>query len=287
MAKFVPDVKTQRWVVVAPDRVSRPMEIGKMGGDVCPFCEGDESLTPPELFRVGGGQPNGPGWKIRVVPNKFPITDFHEVIIHSPDHARDIEELPFDQVKALIFTYHQRFLANAENGQVMIFCNHGQHAGASNPHPHSQLVVLPKQINLDTLTREPINNIVSEGKCLTTYCPDFSQWPYEVWISPKTKGLSFGQATEEELTELSSTLQWVLQQLKLRHQKEPNLRLIGESFDYNFYIYHGIDWYVRVIPRFVHRAGFELGTGLLVNIKDPVIVAKELAELPENSTGQI
>lgn len=285
MANFVPDIKTQRWVVVAPGRLARPDDIGKMGANVCPFCEGNESLTPPELYRDGTGEPNTKGWNIRVVPNKFPITDYHEVFVHSPDHIRDIEELPFEQVRKLIATYKERFVFHMNHGQVLIFCNHGQHAGASNPHPHSQLVVLPKQINLDALSREPITNIVSSGKLLTSYCPDFSQWPYEVWISPKTSGFTFGQITDEEVIELAQTLQWTIQQLKARHQTDPKLQSLGEDFNYNFYIYHGLDWYVRIIPRFIHRAGFELGTGLQVNIKDPVEAAKELASLP--STNEV
>ncbi len=47
---------------------------------------------------------------------------------------------------------------------------------------------------------------------------------------------------------------------------------------YNFYIYHGSDWYLRIIPRLIHRAGFELGTGLSVNIVDPTNAAKEYKE---------
>lgn len=79
MAKYVPDVKTQRWVIVSPTRTKRPdsvseekkTEPAKTG---CPFCTGNEAATPPEVYRIGNGEKDGPGWAVRVVPNKFPIT---------------------------------------------------------------------------------------------------------------------------------------------------------------------------------------------------------------------
>ncbi|MCX7881589.1 MAG: DUF4931 domain-containing protein, partial [Patescibacteria group bacterium] len=101
---------------------------------------------------------------LRVIPNKYPITDFHEVIIHSPDHQKDIDELSLDHINLLFKAYRERYRFYKSKGQVMIFCNHGEHSGASLTHPHSQLVVIPSQINLDTLTREPLNNVVDENK---------------------------------------------------------------------------------------------------------------------------
>lgn len=278
MAKFVPDVKTQRWVVIAPGRTARLVEIGKTGKDICPFCEGNESVTPPELFRLGIGEPNAPGWKVRVVPNKFPITDFHEVIIHSPDDEKDVDRLELSQVQLVIEAYRQRFLENQKNGQVLIFCNHGESAGASLRHPHSQLVVVSNQISLDTLIREPFKNIISENTFFVTYCPDFSQWPYEVWIAPKTTGSMFGEIKDNEISDLAAILQSVLMRLRDKYFEGSTPKVAKEEdFTYNYYIYHGQDWYLRIIPRFVHRAGFELGTGLQVNIKDPTEAAKELS----------
>src|SRR3989338_8643611 len=132
MAKFVPDVKTQRWIVISQTRIDRPddareIEAGK--DKVCVFCPGHESMTPPEIMRVGEGEKDKPGWRIRVIPNKYPITDVHEVIIHSPDHKRDIEDFDDEHNIALLKIYRQRFQAHSNDGQVMIFCNHGELAG--------------------------------------------------------------------------------------------------------------------------------------------------------------
>lgn len=267
MAKFVPDITTSRWVVIAPGRVARPKEIDhKKQKRICPFCKGNESLTPPEIYRVGDGAPNTPGWKVRVVPNKFPITDLHEVIIHSPDDLKDLDELPKEQVELIFQTFRGRYQANSPHGNVLIFNNHGEHAGASLLHPHSQLVVIPHQITLEAITFEPFQNVVLENTHFTVYCPDFSQWPYEVWISPKVRNKTFGEISDEQISDLVGILQDILRKFHKRFEKP----------QYNFYIYHGKDWYLRIIPRLVHRAGFELGTGLSVNIVDPSDAAEEL-----------
>lgn len=287
MAKFVPDINTSRWVVIAPSRVERPQDRqetidNRPKTKICPFCEGNENLTPPEIWRVGGeGYWNKPGWRVRVVPNKFPITDIHEVIIHSPDDEKDIAELPLEQVNLIIQVYRERYLARKEDGQVLIFNNHGPRAGASLKHPHSQLVVLPRQINMDTLAREPLNNLVWENSLFSVYCPDFSQWPYEVWIVPKKEeDKDFSQLENAEISELGEVLQITLQNLKLISVTEKLKKINKEAdFNYNYYIFHGKNWYLRIIPRFIDRAGFELGTGLSVNIIDPEIAAEELAKL--------
>jgi UDPglucose--hexose-1-phosphate uridylyltransferase len=247
---------------------------------VCPFCEGNEATTPPEVYRIGPGEKDKPGWQVRVVPNKFPITDVHEVIIHSPDDEKDIEDLPLEQVGRILSTYRDRYRAHENDGQVLIFCNHGLHAGASLKHPHSQLVVVPKQINLDALSREPIANIVEENTFFVTYCPDFSQWPFELWIAPKSKTGKFDDTTDEELKDLAGIHQRALQKIRKIYD-DPNYKHVRSDapFGYNYYIYHGQNWYVRIIPRFIHRAGFELGTGLNVNVIDPIEAAVLFASI--------
>jgi UDPglucose--hexose-1-phosphate uridylyltransferase len=283
MAKYVPDVKTQRWVIIAPARSQRPDQSHAVHPEAlakgCAFCAGNESLTPPEVYRIGSGGKNEPGWQVRVVPNKYTITDIHEVIIHSPSHNDDLEHLPVDQVTMILTAYRDRYRAHESDGQVIIFCNHGFHAGASLTHPHSQLVVVPKQINLDSLSREPVANIVGESASFITYCPEFSQWPYETWIAPKTQNTIFGDTQDVDLPDLASTMQTVLQKLEkiyIASTIKPKDRS-DNVFVYNYYIYHGQNWFIRIIPRFIHRAGFELGTGLNVNVVDPVEAAKEIS----------
>jgi UDPglucose--hexose-1-phosphate uridylyltransferase len=288
MARFIPDINSRRWVVIAPRRAMRPGEpmATKEEKETCPFCEGNEYLTPKEVYRFGGeGNWNKPGWRVRVVPNRFPITDIHEVIIHSPSHTKEIEDLSGEQVVLILNILRQRYQEHRERGQVLIFNNHGREAGASLRHPHSQLVVVPNQIKLDVLAREPVRNLVLDNHFFVAYCPDFSQWPYEVWIAPKKNPgeacevngevgcelseENFGDISREAIEALATLLKRILRVLVDKFDVDP-------EDPYNFYISPGGDWYLRIIPRLIERAGFELGTGLHVNICDPEKAAREL-----------
>lgn len=289
MAKYVPDVTTNRWIIIAEGRTKRPQQPeGVNVNKICVFCPGFEKMSGTEVYRVGPGEPNGPNWQVRVIANKYPITDFHEVIVHSPDDQKDIEKLPLEQVHKILIAYRDRYNFHSKNGHVIIFNNTGEDAGASITHPHSQLVVIPKQINIDALTLEPITNVVVDHKHFTVFCPDFSQWPFEVWIAPKRRNEYFGQISAEAMSDFAAVLQDILRRM-LAHLLEgehfhPGVPMITfkRGPAYNFYIHHGQDWYVRIIPRLVHRAGFELGTGLSVNIIDPSDAAEILKEEVKN-----
>ena len=261
---YLKDEKTGRVVVFAPERVGRPAESGKING--CPFCVGNENLTPPLIMQKTDADGK---WLIRAFPNKFPITEIHEVVVHSPDHEKDIEDLPVAQVELILKTYRERFNVLINQGQVLIFCNHGKIAGASLTHPHSQITVIPPEISFNVLYKQPIANIIWESQKFAAYCPDFSQWPYEVWLAPLTADGGFGNITDEQINDLAPLYQKSLQALR---------KVTGEPFVYNSYIHHIHDWYLRIIPRQVYRAGFELGTGLAVNTIHPADAAKKLRE---------
>lgn len=284
MSKYVPDVISHRWVIIASQRLARPEETGKKSKKkkICPFCEKNELLAPEEVLRIGKGDVNKPGWQVRVISNKYPITDYHEVIVHSPDHEKNVENLSEKQIGSILRAYRARFNYYRKMGQVLIFCNNGEHAGSSMDHPHSQLVVIPGQINLDTLAKEPLNNVVQDTKYFTTYCPDFSQWPYEVWIAPKEGKARFGDLNDDQLDEMATLMSQTLKQLKKIFDGH---KLTDMDFAYNYYIYPGHEWYLRIIPRFVHRAGFELGTGLNVNIVDPAEASLELRGIESKIVG--
>lgn len=296
MAKFVPDVTTNRWVIIAEGRSKRPSDPSTGSGQapvnkICVFCPGFEKIPGEELYRIGTGRAYEPGWQVRVIANKYPITDFHEVIIHSPDDKLDIDRLPLEQVHRILLTFRERYNANSKNGHVLIFNNVGEQAGASINHPHSQLVVIPKQINVDALALEPITNVVIDNKQFVVFCPEFSQWPFETWIAPKRRNEYFGQISSEAIGDLAVVLQESLKRLLLHlsggSHEHPGVPMVTfkEGPSYNFYIHFGQDWYIRIIPRLIHRAGFELGTGLSVNIMDPTDAAEILRqELPSSSS---
>lgn len=273
MTKFVPDISTKRWVIISPNRIGRRHDVKTPSKKECIFCEGNEKKTSAEVFRYGKGKSGEKGWDVRVITNKFPITDTHEVVIHSPKCITDFYKLSVKEVEKIFKVYRIRFNFHKKDGQVIIFCNNGERAGASIKHSHSQIVVLPNQINVDTLSREPLNNIIHENKYFNVYCPEFSQWPYEVWISPKKNATLFGDITDEEIRNLAKVLHKIIKKLKGIHKVE---KVPHKEFNFNYYIHSKENWYLRIIPRFVHRAGFELGTGLSVNIIDPSQAAEDL-----------
>jgi len=255
---------THSWVVLAPRRSKRPDE---SRGDIsfCPFCLGKEDDT--EVYRVGGEKGDS-NWQIRVVANKFPFAPIHEVIIHSPDHHKNFEELPDSQIELILKTYRQRFQVHKDKGQVYIFQNHGEKAGESLPHPHTQLAVVPGNIVLDMprlaiggelleLTRD---QVVHETTFFQLFCPKTSEWPDEVWVHPKKNSDFYGEISDEEISDLAFVLKRLIQIFSLRH---------GNEFPYNFYIYPGKNWYLRLIPRDKSLGGFEIGTGIYINTQDP------------------
>ena len=162
-----------RWVMVNVENPYLPEDFKIKpfhwkGEEGCPFCPGNEHLTPPEteVFSEAKRKPNEPGWKVRVVPNKYPalmieggahrrgvgIYDIsngigaHEVIIDSPYHYKDIPELSISEVEYIIKAYRSRSVDLRKDKRfkyILIFRNFGQDAGASLEHGHSQLIALP------------------------------------------------------------------------------------------------------------------------------------------------
>ena len=161
-----------RWVIIATERAKRPSDLlvekSRSKGGFCPLCPGNEDKTPPEVLaiREGNAQPDTPGWKLRVVPNKFPalITDgnlnkkadgiydkmngigSHEVIIETADHNATASTLSIDEFKTILLSYKQRIVElrkEARYKYLAIFKNYGENAGASLEHPHSQIIALP------------------------------------------------------------------------------------------------------------------------------------------------
>lgn len=161
-----------RWVIVDTDHPSHPKdyeyEPHRPQGGVCPFCYGNEAMTPPEIdaIREPNTHRNTPGWQVRVVPNKFPALEIegelekrglgiydmskgvgaHEVLIETPYHNKDISDLLNQEIEGFISMYCRRALDLAKDKRfkyIMVFKNFGAAAGASLEHPHTQMVALP------------------------------------------------------------------------------------------------------------------------------------------------
>lgn len=168
------DPVNRRWVIIAVERAKRPSDFVRkennsfQRSEICPFCEGQEHMTPPEIiaYRNHNTSPNTPGWWVRVVPNRFPALaiegDFnregvgiydrmngigaHEVIIETPVHNLQIPDMEVEQIKEIMWAYRERYLDLRKDKRfkyIMIFRNYGRTAGASLEHPHSQLIATP------------------------------------------------------------------------------------------------------------------------------------------------
>ncbi len=162
-----------RWVIISTERSKRPCDFHfeaepEVNSGKCAFCEGHEKDTPPEIFayRDNSSSPDTPGWRLRVVPNKFPALRVegdlersgegmfdrmngigaHEVIIETPEHLRNLTQLGPRAVEDVIWAYRDRIMDLKKDQRfryVLIFKNKGAAAGASLEHTHSQLIALP------------------------------------------------------------------------------------------------------------------------------------------------
>jgi UDPglucose--hexose-1-phosphate uridylyltransferase len=163
------DVATNDWVLFAPARARRPhphdtKSSRNTSGDRCPFCPGNEHLTPDEILRVDDGRG---AWSVRVVPNKFPALrasvppeqveigpvfrqmggyGVHEVVIESPEHSRSLPHQPLEQIERVLRVLRDRFVVLSADPQlraIVVFKNHGEGAGTSLAHPHWQIIATP------------------------------------------------------------------------------------------------------------------------------------------------
>ncbi len=174
-----------RWVIISTERAKRPDQFGgaavekeELGlGEKCPFCEGNESMTPPEIYalRRPKSAPNTPGWDVRVVPSISPLLQIegnldrhghgmydlmnargaHEVIIESPQHLRE-SQLSRDQVVKCVNVILDR-IQDLEKDPgikyVLVFKNYGQVAGGGHiKHARTQLIGTP--VNLKRVKEE-------------------------------------------------------------------------------------------------------------------------------------
>jgi UDPglucose--hexose-1-phosphate uridylyltransferase len=155
-----------RWVIIAPERAERPSAFLRQAPErddgVCPFCPGNESMTPPEVF---SRRENG-RWSLRVIPNRYPAlrteiqisrtgvgmfdsmagVGAHEVVIEASDHRATLADQPVEQIESVLRAWQERMVDLSRDVRlkaVVAFKNQGAPAGATLSHAHSQLIALP------------------------------------------------------------------------------------------------------------------------------------------------
>ena len=244
----------------------------------CPFCEGREDRTPPEVLALPRDRaPDTPGWQVRVVPNKFPAFERQEVVVHAPRHVQSIAELDRRQLELVAEAWRVRAEAAREAGQVLFaVINEGRAAGSSLPHSHSQLVWLDEEPPVsraerriacricDYLGREldEGTRVVEQRDGLVLLCPYAGRAPYECLIAPhEHEADGFGPRLGAAL-DLSAEV--------LRPLAEDAPRPM------NLWLHESGHWHLELLPRLTVFASLELGAGYFVNTIAPEDAAAQL-----------
>jgi UDPglucose--hexose-1-phosphate uridylyltransferase len=297
MSQLRHDPLSGRDVIVAEGRAARPTTFtpetaGDTGAAECPFCPGHEERTPPEVARVGGGDPNGPGWMVRAFPNLYPIVDAHEVVVLSPDHHRAFADLDEAQSTAVCRLLRDRVRALIEAGHPFGFAivNHLRGAGASIAHPHAQvfaLEVVPREVeqmlrrvedagvDLVQVDSAPEDLAVAHANGVTVWCPRASTARYQFRVAHEDAGARFDLAGDEVVDAVAVALRDALRRLRAVLGDVP-YNVVVQTAPRGAEPYH---WYVEVIPRVSVTAGFEQATGVLVNTMPPEAATTALREV--------
>ncbi|MDE2483642.1 MAG: galactose-1-phosphate uridylyltransferase [candidate division NC10 bacterium] len=329
MPQLRKDPITSRWVIISTERGKRPLDFPaapppKQLG-FCPFCPGNEDKTPPEImvYRKNGDLSDRKGWSLRVVPNKFPALQIegdldragegiydkmhglgaHEVIIESPNHNDVLSAMPEERIEDVLWAYRDRILDLKKDDRfqyILIFKNHGEQAGASLEHPHSQLIatpIVPKRAREEVdgakayfdykdrcifcdMIRQELQQelrVIARNDEFIAIAPFASRFPFETWILPRRHEPFFQDAQKHDMVSCSRMLKEVLGKM--------NQVLIDPPYNYLIHSlplqetevnhYH---WHIEIMPTLAKVAGFEWGTGFYINPVLPEDAAKHLRE---------
>jgi UDPglucose--hexose-1-phosphate uridylyltransferase len=317
-------------VIISTERGKRPMDFdqkpAKREGRFCPFCVGNEDKTPPEIlaFRQNGSAPNSPGWDVRVVPNKFPALQIegdldrraegifdkmngigaHEVVIETTSHEAELSELGEDHVALIVRTYIERLNDLKKDRRfryILVFKNHGEAAGASLEHAHTQLIATPiipirvveeirgaeshfemkeRCIFCDVIQQELTDQkrIVSVGSAFVALEPFAPRFPFETWILPRQHSSSFEQLDAEGIKLFARALKETLTRLN-RALSNPPYNFVIHTAPCHSQAIESFHWHVELMPKLTRVAGFEWGTGFYINPTPPEDAARYLREI--------
>lgn len=327
------------WTIISTERSRRPVEV--ISKDLieerhCPFCEGREAETTGEIYAVRkpGTAPDSPGWQVRVVKSKSPLLipdrDFgrygrgmydlmegvgtHELIIESPAHKHDLDELSVPELKQVISVYIHRLNELEKDPRfkyALLFKNHGLISGSARDiirHSRSQLIatpITPKRVKeellatkkyferhercvfCDILRQESEDGprIVSQNTSFFAYCPFASRSPFETWILPKKHSADFRVLEGDYFADLATILKECLLKIKIMLNDPPyNIILHTAPFrrrkkeGHWKTIEEDYHWHLQISPRLTRDAGFEWGTGIYINPTPPEEAAQLLRE---------
>jgi len=284
----------------------------------CPFCPGNEGDTLPalEAYGTSGGwlvrvvpnrYPAFQGDTPFVVEHRGPVfteapaSGIHEVLILSPDHERSFSSLPDDNCNLVMAAIRDRVEEHQNTPGLrysQVIVNHGRQAGASISHPHGQLLGIPFVPR--ELAEEQAGFARFAGGCLlcaaaaseervgyrvveaseeaVTFCPFWSGTPYELLVVPREHGAHLHRSPTARLVAVGKAVRSALRALE-EHLGDIAYNIVFHSAPYRATgMYH---WHVHILPNLTTRAGFELGTGVLINVVAPEKAAEDLRDALE------
>ncbi len=303
-----------RWVIISTERARRPSDFSPVPrlrkGGPCVFCGGQEHRTPEEVWalRPDRSEPNTPGWLLRVVPNKFPALRIegelepaaeglydrmsgvgaHEVVIESPDHDAAIERLPPAHLAEVFRAYRDRIVDLSKDPRleyVMVFKNHGDPAGASLEHTHSQLIATPvvplmveeelagalqhlrikkRCIWCDIIRqeRQEGGRVILDQDGFMALSPFAPRFPFETWILPTVHRSRYEDTPPGDFARLAAAVRQVLGRMGQFLDDPPynfmlhSAPLRGPALDH----FH---WHLEIIPKLTRVAGLRMGDRVL------------------------
>ncbi len=200
------DALSNTWVIIAPERASRPQAKKKKKADPpmphCPFCEGEDAKSEIVPYATCAATFDEQGnWVTRILNNKFPALktseqykeqDFehiyhqmtgvggHEILIESPEHKHfKWATMPKKQLITVFKNYQCRYAYWRKDSRIAylsIFRNHGKIAGASVKHPHSQMIATPLvPPRVETEMKEMKKHKQKTNKCLMCHMIKFEK----------------------------------------------------------------------------------------------------------------
>jgi UDPglucose--hexose-1-phosphate uridylyltransferase len=223
-----------------------------------------------------------------------PATGAHEVVIHSPRHVTAMAELDDGQFAAAIATWRERMRAHADASYVQLIVNEGGGAGASLEHSHAQLYALPFVPAMVARERERAGaygertagsgllgdilveevrrreRLVAIDDEAALICPWASRSPFELRVIPRRESARF----EQDETG-AAMIRTAMRVLAARFGGPPELNLWVRTAPAGA---EQFGWHVDIAPRLTVKAGFELGTGVDINVYPPERAAADLRE---------
>jgi UDPglucose--hexose-1-phosphate uridylyltransferase len=305
MSELRDDLLTGARVIVAPGRSVRPDTFRTAAPALpatvpaCPFCDGNESETPPEVARTGPGDPDTRGWRVRVVPNKYPIVGAglggaHEVVVLSPAHNCSVADLDDGDIVEMFGVLRDRMARHLADGHTHVhtFINHGKAAGASIEHPHAQVIALdfvPPFVDMvldrfASAQRDLVQDAIEEARSGTlvvtdgevvSWCPPASITAYALRCAMPFGRQRFDIAADREVRAIAFAIRDVLQRLRSVFGDVPYNVVVNTAPAADERPYH---WWIDILPRLAVTAGFEQATGLSVCTVDPASAAAALRE---------